>query len=181
MPFGKAIEVTRISDAIENRTRLTTNCSVSRMLARVSLGSRGTLLPMPTATTARSLGNTLKNENAAALIAPLASRDVIGAIRARQHGSEQQLIALSGQHLLEVELHGPNLIHRARSEHRCGASRAHLTDPTSNCFADFTRRILLDEMLARNRDFGLLLPAAAEVAQPASQYRAGLGVHKQLW
>src|SRR5258705_13174267 len=43
-PFGNAIEVIRISCASENGTRLTTNCSLARMLARVSLGSRGALL-----------------------------------------------------------------------------------------------------------------------------------------
>src|SRR6266446_3777404 len=79
-PFGNAIEVIRISCASANGTRLTTNSSLARMLARVSLGSRGPLLPMPIPTVAGSLPNTLKNENGAALMAPLASLVVIHAM-----------------------------------------------------------------------------------------------------
>src|SRR5712691_9288812 len=79
-PLGNAIEVIRISCASENGTRLTTNCSLARMFARVFLGSRGALLPIPTPTVAGSLPKTLKNENGAALTAPLASLVVIHAI-----------------------------------------------------------------------------------------------------
>jgi hypothetical protein len=50
------------------------------MFARVSLGSPGPLLPMPTPTVAGSLPNTLKNENGAALMAPLESLVVIQAM-----------------------------------------------------------------------------------------------------
>src|SRR5262249_3010331 len=79
-PLGKAIEVTRISCASENGTRLTTKCSVSRMFARVSFGSAGPLLPMPIPTVAGSLPNTLKKENGAAFTAPRASWVVTQAI-----------------------------------------------------------------------------------------------------
>src|SRR5215467_85590 len=79
-PLGNAIDVTRISCASANGTRLTTNCSLVRILARVSFGSAGPLLPMPIPTVAGSLPKTLKNENGAALIAPAASRVVTHAI-----------------------------------------------------------------------------------------------------
>src|SRR6516162_3708482 len=79
-PLGNAIDVTRISCASANGTRLTTNCSLVRILARVSFGSAGPLLPMPMPTVAGSLPKTLKNENGAALIAPAASRVVTHAI-----------------------------------------------------------------------------------------------------
>ena len=61
--MGNAIDVTRISSANANGTRLTTNCSLARILARVSFGSAGPLLPMPIPTVAGSLPKTLKNEN----------------------------------------------------------------------------------------------------------------------
>src|SRR5262245_30496055 len=79
-PLGNAIDVMRICSASANGTRLTTNCSLARILARVSFGSAGPLLPMPMPTVAGSLPNTLKNENGAALIAPAASRVVTQAI-----------------------------------------------------------------------------------------------------
>src|SRR5262245_14459543 len=79
-PLGNAIDVTRICSASTNGTRLTTNCSLLRILARVSLGSAGPLLPMPIPTVAGSLPKTLKNEKGAALMAPGASRVVTHAI-----------------------------------------------------------------------------------------------------
>jgi hypothetical protein len=50
------------------------------MFARVSLGSPGPLLPMPTPTVAGSLPKTLKKENGAALMAQLGSLVVIHAM-----------------------------------------------------------------------------------------------------
>jgi hypothetical protein len=50
------------------------------MFARVSLGSPGPLLPMPTPMVAGSLPKTLKKENGAALMAPLGSLVVIHAM-----------------------------------------------------------------------------------------------------
>src|SRR5215469_10070887 len=79
-PLGNAIDVTRICSASANGTRFTTNCSLLRILARVSFGSAGPLLPMPRPTVAGSLPNTLKNENGAALIWLAASRVVTHAI-----------------------------------------------------------------------------------------------------
>src|ERR1700738_740301 len=79
-PFGNAIEVILICCASENGTRLTTNCSLARILARVSFGWPGDRLPIPTPTVAGSDPKTLKKENGAAFTSPQASRVVIHAI-----------------------------------------------------------------------------------------------------
>src|ERR1700730_4501035 len=79
-PLGKSIEVILICCARENDTRLTTNCSLARILARVSFGSPGARLPMPTPTVAGLEPNTLENENGAAFTDPFLSLVVIHAM-----------------------------------------------------------------------------------------------------
>src|SRR5580704_9919663 len=110
-PLGKSIEVILICCARENDTRLTTNCSLARILARVSFGSPGARLPMPTPTVAGSEPNTLKNENGAAFTDPFLSLVVIHAMGrgiTRDREFEAGFPRLAS--LLETKLHSSRSI-----------------------------------------------------------------------
>src|ERR1700694_5529489 len=87
LPFGNAIEVVLICCASENRTRLTTNCSLARILARGSFGWPENRLPIPTPAVAGSDPKTFKKENGAAFTSPPAWRVGIHTIGFGQAGA----------------------------------------------------------------------------------------------